>query len=138
MSGDRSRLAAVQAMANDTQLSRSEKMAIEILLSGLKPLTKLPNSITLPFAAAFLLVALDEGRIISSYARRLGVTRFIMSRYIQTLGERARNGGPGLGLVAVKQHPIVPNARQVYLTAKGRSLAKVIFWQMRKDDSTQL
>ncbi len=45
--------------------------------------------------------------------------------------KRARNGGPGLGLVTVEQHPTHSRAR-VLLTAKGRSVAKAILQQMQR------
>jgi len=124
-------------MSTDTQLNASEKMAMQVVLSALKPLSKLRRSMPLPFATTFLLVAVDEGRTVSSYAHQLGITRFMMSRYVRNVGEHARNGGPGLGLVTVKPHPTVANGLQVYLTAKGRSLAKVIFQQMRNGQSAQ-
>jgi len=45
--------------------------------------------------------------------------------------------GPGLGLVTIEPRPGHghPNSRQVLLTAKGRSLAKEIFKQMRRAGS---
>ncbi len=90
------------------------------------------GSIPLPFVTIFLMVALDEGKSVSAYARAFGVKdRRVMSRYLGAIGERARNSGPGLGLVTVKQHPTHSRAR-VLLTAKGRSVAKAILQQMRR------
>jgi len=50
----------------------------------------------------FLTVALEEGKLVGTYARELGLTRFVMSRYMRRIGDRARDGGPGLGLVTIK------------------------------------
>lgn len=36
--------------------------------------------------------------------RALGIDRRVMSRYLRDIGDRARNGGPGLGLVVVELH----------------------------------
>jgi len=78
------------------------------------------------------MVALDEGKGVNAYARALGVHRATMSRHLRDIGARARNGGPGLGLVTVEKHATDPLKSQVLLTAKGRSIAKKIFVQMRR------
>jgi hypothetical protein len=66
------------------------------------------------------MVALDEGKGVGNYASAIEVSRFAISRYLRDIGNRARNGGPGLGLVTIEPHPIDPRRRQVFLTAKGR------------------
>jgi hypothetical protein len=102
-------------------------------LWALKPLSNLRGSIPLPYVTIFLMVALDEGKSVSAYARALGIeNRRVMSRYLRDIGDRARNGGPGLGLVTVEQHPTHSHTRQVLLTAKGRAVARAIFRQMRR------
>ena len=118
----------------DYFLKPSDKRAIEALLWALKPLTNLRSSIPLPYATTFLMVALDEGKSVNAYARAVGINRFMMDRYIRNIGDRARNGDPGLGLVRIERHPIYSNRRQILLTAKGQSLAKEIFQQMRRSD----
>ncbi len=113
-------------------IRQSDKRVIQTLLWALKPLTNLRGSIPLPYVTIFLMVALDEGKSVSAYARTLGVKdRRIMSRYLRVIGERARSGGPGLGLVTVEKHPSHSRAR-VLLTAKGRSVAQAILQQMRR------
>ena len=37
----------------------------------------------------FLMVALDEGKGVSAYARALGISRTAMSRYLRDIGDRA-------------------------------------------------
>jgi hypothetical protein len=113
-------------------IEQSNKKAIQIVLSALKPIIDLRGSIPLPFVTTFFMVALDEGKGVNAYARAFGVHRAAMSRYLRDIGDRARNGGPGLGLVTVKPHPSIPRRSQVRLTAKGRSIAKEIFVQLRE------
>lgn len=109
-----------------------DKRAIQALLWALKPLSNLRGSIPLPYVTIFLMVALDEGKSVSTYARAVGVKdRRIMSRYLRDIGDRARNGGPGLGLVTIEPNPTKPRAHQVHLTAKGRAVADAIARQMR-------
>jgi hypothetical protein len=110
----------------------SEERLIQTLLWALKPLSNLRGSIPLPFVTAFLMVALDEGKGVCAYARAAGMSRPRMSRHLRDIGDRARNGGPGLGLVTVQPHPIHSNRCQVFLTEKGRETAKLIFAPMRR------
>ena len=111
----------------------SNKRVVQTLLAALKPLTNLRGSIPLPYVTTFLMVALDEGKSVSTYARAVGVKdRRVMSRYLRDIGDRARNGGPGLGLVTITPHPAHPQRRQVLLTVKGRSIAKSMLREMRK------
>ena len=100
---------------------------IAALLRTLDLLGGLGGSMPLSFVTTFLMVALDEGKGVCAYARAIGVHRAAMSRYLRDIGERARNGGPGLGLVTVEAHPHDPRRRRVLLTAKGRSVARQIF-----------
>ena len=119
-------------LGSEPAIGKSDKRAIQTLLWALKPLSNLRGSIPLPYAVVFLTVALEEGKTMSAYARALGIdNRRTMSRYLHDIGDRARNGGPGLGLVKVEPHPTNPNAGQVLLTAKGRDLADAIIQQMR-------
>jgi hypothetical protein len=112
----------------------TDKRNIEALLWALKPLANLRGSIPLPYATTFLMVALDEGKSINAYARAVGINRAAMHRYMQNIGDRARNGGAGLGLVRTEQHPTFSNRRQVLLTDKGRLLAEEIFQQMNRSE----
>jgi hypothetical protein len=112
----------------------TDKKNIEALLWALKPLTNLRGSMPLPYATAFLMVALDEGKSVNAYARAIGIHRVAMHRYVRNIGNRARNGGPGLGLVKTERHPTYSNRRQVLLTDKGRLLAAEIFQQIHRSE----
>ena len=83
------------------RISPSDKRVVQTLLWALKPLSNLRGSIPLPFVTTFLMVAINEGEDVCAYARMMGVHRAIMSRYLRAIGDRARNAGPGLGLVTV-------------------------------------
>jgi len=115
-------------------IASSEQRVIQVLLWALKPLSNLRRcrSIPLPYAMIFLSVALEEGKPVGTYARELGLTRFVMSRYMRRIGDRARDGGPGLGLVTVKRIASYQIRTEVYLTNKGRALAKEVFENLRR------
>jgi hypothetical protein len=114
------------------RISPSDQRRVQTLLWALKPLSNLRGSIPLPFVTTFLMVALNEGEGVCAYARTMGIHRSSMSRYLSAIGDRARNAGPGLGLVTVARHPNEPQRRQVFLTTKGRLIAEEMFRQMRR------
>jgi DNA-binding MarR family transcriptional regulator len=105
---------------------RSERRTLEELLWALKPFANLRGGIPLRYVTTFLTVALDEGKGVNAYARGMGVHRALMSRSLRDIGERARNGGPGLGLVKVVRDPASAQRRKVLLTEKGRVLLPLI------------
>ena len=80
-------------------ITLNDKRATRALLWALKPLSNLRRPVPLPSLTAFLMVVLDEGRGVNEYARAVGIHRAAMSRNLHAIGDRARNGGPGLGLV---------------------------------------
>lgn len=102
-----------------------DEKAIRALLAALKPLHQLrgSRSIPLPYVMAFLVVALDEGKGNNEYARILEIERRLMSRYFQDIGPKARNGGPGLGLIVAKPRRDHPRKIEISLTARGRAIA---------------
>jgi hypothetical protein len=91
-----------------------QELAIQALLWALKPLVNLRGSMPLPYVTTFLMVALGEGEGVCSYARMSGISRAAMSRHLRDIGDRARNGGPGLGLVTIERHPDDSRRRQVF------------------------
>ena len=123
---------------SEPPMERSDQRDFQFLLWVLKPLINLSGSMPLPFVTTFLFVALDEGKGVNSYARAVGVHRSAMSRNLHALGGRARNGGPGLGLVTVDPHPTAPGRSQVYLTTKGCLVAKKVLQQLRRSRVSRL
>ena len=106
-----------------------EKETIQHLLWALKPLGTIPFS----FITTFLAIVLEEGQTQSASARAAGIHRYTMSRYIHALGDCARDGGPGLGLVRLERDPKkMHNSHRIYLTAKGRAIAADILRNLKR------
>lgn len=78
------------------------------------------------------MVALDEGQGVNVYARGAGMDRGAMSRILHSIGDRARNGGPGLGLIEIESDLPDSTKTRIFLTSKGRSIANEVFLQLRK------
>jgi DNA-binding MarR family transcriptional regulator len=125
---------AHNSLSSDSQkkITGTDKKAIQNLLWALKPLANLYRPMPLQFVTTFLLVALDEGQGVNAYARAAGIHRAVMSRNLHAIGDRARNGGPGLGLVTMQPHPSDPVRSRIILTSKGRLVAKEIIRHLRK------
>ena len=62
----------------------------------------------------------------------LDFNRYVMSRYMQCIGEKSRSGGPGLGLVTIKRTTGYPTRTEVFLTEKGRAVAAQVFDNLRR------
>jgi hypothetical protein len=119
-------------MRKSEAIAPSDKRVVQTLLWALKPLSNLRRSIPLPYAVTFLTVALEEGKPVGAYARELDFNRYVMSRYMQCIGDKARNGGAGLGLVTVKRTTGYPTRTEVFLTEKGRAIASQVFENLRR------
>jgi len=113
-------------------IAPGHKGAIQALLWGIKPLIELRGSIPFPYVLAFLTVAVEEGKPVGAYAREMNINRFVMSRYMRCIGDRARNGGVGLGLVTVKRTSNSPTRTAVFLTDKGRAIAAEVYRNLRR------
>jgi len=113
-------------------IAPTDKRVVQTLLWALKPLSNLRRSIPLPYAITFLTVALEEGKPVGAYARELDFNRYVMSRYMQCIGDKARNGSTGLGLVTIKRTKGYPSRTEVFLTEKGRAVAAQVFGNLRR------
>jgi hypothetical protein len=119
-------------MPKNEVIAPSDKRVVQTLLWALKPLSNLRRSIPLPYAITFLTVALEEGKPVGAYARELDFNRYVMSRYMQCIGDKARNGSTGLGLVTIKRTKGYPSRTEVFLTEKGRAVASQVFGNLRR------
>jgi hypothetical protein len=120
-------------MGPDPSITPDDDRIIQSLLQGLETFLKLRGPIPLRSLVVFLHIALDEGNEAIEYADRLKVHRAVMSKLVHDLADRARGGGPGLGLIEFRyrggnQH----NRKPIFLTKKGRSVAAAILQSLRR------
>jgi DNA-binding MarR family transcriptional regulator len=78
---------------------------------------------------AFLLVAMNEGCSLKDVVEMSGKPQSTVSRHLLDLGDRNRQGEPGLGLVAWRIAPDELRRKEYTLTAKGRALLRRILEQ---------
>jgi hypothetical protein len=118
-------------MDRSARKAPAHKGAIQTLLLAIKPLVDSGGAIPFPYMLTFLMVAVDEGKSVGAYARDLNVNRFLMSRHIRCIGDRGRNGRPGLGLVTTRRVDNYPNRTAIFLTYKGRAVAAQVYRNLR-------
>jgi DNA-binding MarR family transcriptional regulator len=121
-------------MGSNLSITRADKRIIQSLLLALEPLSNIRRSrgpVLLRLATAFLVVASNEGQGLNEYARRLGIDRSVMSRFIHELADRSRNGGPGLGLVSIDEGARPNRQQEISLTKKGRAVARTMQRSLR-------
>ena len=118
-------------MDRSARKAPGHKKAIQTLLRAIKPLVDLGGPIPFPYMLTFLMVAVDEGKSVGAYARELNVNRFLMSWHIRCIGDRARNGRAGLGLVTTRRAHDYPARTAVFLTDKGRAIAERVSRNLR-------
>ena len=119
-------------MPKSEVIAPTDKRVVQILLWALKPLANLRRTIPLQYALTFLTVALDEGKPVGTYAREMDVNRWVMTRIMQSIGDKTRGGGAGLGLVSIKRTTGYPTRTEVFLTEKGRAVAAQVFENLRR------
>jgi DNA-binding MarR family transcriptional regulator len=83
-------------------------------------------SMPLQVARTFLLVAQDEGKMVTEYQKIAGVSQASMSRHLLDLGRFTRSKQPGMGLVVAEVDPNDLRVRRYRLTPKGRHLKSKI------------
>jgi DNA-binding MarR family transcriptional regulator len=100
------------------------------MLSALQPFLNL-RPVSLRTVTAFLIIASDEGKSLTEYAGYLKIHRSTMASIIHDLADRARGGGPGLGLVQIDETLTPGKSQAVFLTEKGYAIAQAMFEPLR-------
>lgn len=107
-------------------LSAEEKDKLRALLLALRPFQAIRPTMPLQYVVAFLLVALDEGEGVTTYANRAGVSQSVMSRHLLDIGDRNRHKEEGFGLITQRQDPMNLSKHQAMLSGKGKAIAHAI------------
>ncbi len=103
-----------------------EQLALRKCLLFMEAFRAIRRLMPLQHAYAFLLVALEEGRSVSEYAKRVGVTQAVMTRILFSLSSSSQGRAPGYGLVRQTEDSEDARKHQTFLTAKGKALKREI------------
>jgi DNA-binding MarR family transcriptional regulator len=96
------------------------------LLKALTPFIDLRDTMPLQLVRAFTLVATEEGRNVTWYADKAGISPSLMTRHLADIGETDRYHEPGFGLVEQFSNVRDKRERLMRLTPKGRGIAQKI------------
>ncbi len=100
------------------------------LAASITVFRELDPAIPSGYILAFLAVARQPGRGVSDIAQELGMLRPVCSRILLEIGQKARTGGEGLGLVeSVASHEDL-RAVHYRLTSKGKGLLNKVLNRM--------
>jgi DNA-binding MarR family transcriptional regulator len=105
-------------------LDEEEQKSLRSMLLALQPFLELRKDMPLQYFVSFLMVAVNEGLSLTEYAERAGVSQSVMLRHIFDIGEGDRTMKEGFGLVFRKQDPVDLRTWRVFLTDKGRAVAR--------------
>ena len=119
--------------ASNPLTAKAERLALRKCLLVMDAFRAIRRVMPLQEAYAFLFVALEEGRSVSEYATRAGVTQAVMTRILFALSSRGRRRKPGYGLVQQAIDTEDPRRHQTFLTAKGKALMREIVRVVRSD-----
>jgi DNA-binding MarR family transcriptional regulator len=118
------------------KLTEEERTALHMYMSFMEAFRAIrPNIQNMPMGDAygFLAIALEEGRGVTQYAERTGITQSGMTRTLSALGAGGRKGAAGFGLVQQAVDPKDMRKHQTFLTAKGKALIREIVRLTRSD-----
>lgn len=107
-------------------LEREQHIKAEKFLHAIDVFREVNPGMSANYIKALMLVALKPGGGPTDYAKDLELTSGNVSRTMLELGERTRDGDPGLGLVV--RHTGSSDFREVhyFLTPKGRAFLKKV------------
>jgi DNA-binding MarR family transcriptional regulator len=109
-----------------TNVTQDERTSLLNTMRALEPFKNLRATMPLQYVNAFLLVATQEGKNVTEYARQAGISQSLMTRHLSDLGTINRYHEEGFGLVEHTEDPMDRRNRLVTLTAKGQGVVEHI------------
>ncbi len=103
-------------------LGEEEREAARALFLALKPFRDINPSMPLSYVTAALLVAIEEGKGVAEYARKINISPTVMTRNLLDIGERNRRREEGYGLVTQERDVFDLRKHNAKVTPKGKAL----------------
>lgn len=100
--------------------------AFKVLLNMMSKLRHIDTDMTLVGAMYLIEVMKDDGCRVADVIETLKADKSTISRAGVVLGSQGRQTKEGLGLIDVRNDPMDARSKRVYLTPKGKELAKSI------------
>jgi DNA-binding MarR family transcriptional regulator len=106
-------------------LSKTDRAGTQVFLDALRHLQKIDTEFPLQYAACLAEISLNEGCSLTSLAEKTNLSLSTVSRIVGALSDFRPNGAP-YGLIELKIAPEERRRKELYLTAKGKSLLQKI------------
>lgn len=103
-------------------LTEEQRAAARTLYLQLKPFRDVNRFMPLSYIDAFLQVAMDEGKAVSDYAAKSGISATVMTRNLLDIGDLNRNREPGYGMVTQERDLMDLRRHNARVTPKGRTM----------------
>jgi hypothetical protein len=103
-------------------VTAERKAAFTALFSALEPFCKEAPLMTVTNLMAFLRVGMDEGRGVGEYAKEAAVFKNVMTRHLQDLGPRDRDGEEGLNWIYQARRNDDLRVNRAWVTQKGAAM----------------
>jgi Transcriptional regulators len=113
-------------------VSDIDKGELSKALAVLEPFKNLSSTMPLQYVTAFMLVALEEGKGVTEYAKEAGVAPSVMTRHLADLGDVNRYHESGYGLVKLETDLMDRRFKKVMLTHAGKGIVAQIVRAMRR------
>lgn len=109
-----------------SQFTMQKELSLEKSVRFIEEFRKLDAEMPLQAIAAFLTIAQDEGVTMREIGEKVGISQASCSRNVAALSEHHRPNKRGHDLVIAKKDPLEKRRKIIFLTPKGRLLAKAI------------
>jgi DNA-binding MarR family transcriptional regulator len=114
-------------------MTRADQAVLHKFLLLMEAFRAIRRLMPLQHAYVFAVVALEEGRYVSEYAKLAGTTQSVMTRILFALGSHSRGREAGYGLVHQEIDAHDARRTQTFLTVRGKTLMHEIVRLMRSD-----
>ncbi len=106
--------------------SSASSLEANVLLEILSHLQKIDSEFPLQYAICLIEISLEEGLSVTRLAEKTDLALSTVSRIVGALSQYRQNSQP-YGLVEIRIPPEERRRKELYLTAKGRSLLQRIY-----------
>lgn len=113
-------------------VSQDDKAVLHSALAALEPFKNLNSTMPLQYVTAFMLVALEEGKGVTEYAKEAGVAPSVMTRHLADLGDVNRYHEEGYGLVKLETDLMDRRFKKVMLTHVGKGIVAQIVRALKR------
>lgn len=112
-------------------LTSEERAAMRALYLALKEFTALRPTMPLQYVMTFLLVATEEGKGVTEYAKMNEVSPTVMTRHLLDIGDRNRAREEGFGLVTQERDATDLRRHHARITPRGKGIAHRIMQALK-------